>query len=117
MNLPNAEKALLDTRKISGYCLNPEHPRGKHKARVFASALGLSQDDTEILGKALLDAAQTVDATQGETDEFGVRYVLDFTMTTEVGSAVIRSAWIIRPDEDFPRFVSAYVNSGESDDE
>lgn len=26
--------------KLTGYCLNPEHPRGKHKARVFASALG-----------------------------------------------------------------------------
>jgi len=35
----------VETRKLRDYCLSPEHPRGRHKARVFASALGLTVDD------------------------------------------------------------------------
>jgi hypothetical protein len=41
MKLPNAEKAFVDIEKLSGYCLNTAHERGKHKARLFSSVLGL----------------------------------------------------------------------------
>ena len=40
MTLPHAEAAVVevvDPRKLRDYCLNPNHPRGKHKARVFRS--------------------------------------------------------------------------------
>ncbi|MEH1938492.1 MAG: DUF6883 domain-containing protein [Nostoc sp.] len=37
MKLPNGEQAEISTQKLIGYCLNPEHPSGKHQARVFAS--------------------------------------------------------------------------------
>jgi hypothetical protein len=33
--LPHGDEAILDIRKIQDYCLNPSHPRGRHKARVF----------------------------------------------------------------------------------
>jgi hypothetical protein len=33
--LPNAENAVVEIRKLSEYCLNPEHPKGKDKARLF----------------------------------------------------------------------------------
>lgn len=31
---------MVDIAKLRDYCLNPLHDEGKHKARVFASALG-----------------------------------------------------------------------------
>ena len=37
MKLPHGEAAIVDPQKLTGYCLNLEHPRGKHKARVFAT--------------------------------------------------------------------------------
>jgi hypothetical protein len=40
MKLPNAESAIIAIEKLRNYCLDPEHPRGKHKARVFSSVLG-----------------------------------------------------------------------------
>lgn len=43
MKLPNAEYAIVDKDKIENYCLNLEHPRGKHKARVFIRTLGLTK--------------------------------------------------------------------------
>jgi len=37
MKMPDGDAAIVDRQKLTGYCLNPEHPRGKHKARVFAT--------------------------------------------------------------------------------
>lgn len=107
--LPNPENAVVEVRKLRGYCLSPEHPRGKHKARVFASALGLAARDSEELRQTLLSAALSEEAMPTEEDEYGKRYVLDFEMKTEVGTATVRSGWIVRRDEGFPRFTSCWV--------
>ncbi len=109
MGLPNGSAAFVDIRKVRDYCLNPDHPRGRYKARVFAAALGIMQDDAEVLCDALLHAAEEGSAELGELDEYGQRYAVEFEFIGPDGSAIIRSAWIIRLDEDFPRFVSAYV--------
>ncbi len=107
--LPNPENAVVEMRKLRGYCLSPEHPRGKHKARVFASALGLTAQDSEEIRQTLLSAALSEEAMPAEEDEYGKRYVLDFEMSTEVGSARVRSGWIVRSGENFPRFTSCWV--------
>ncbi len=44
MKLPNSDRAVVDIAKLRDYCLNPAHPRGRHKARVFAAALGLTAE-------------------------------------------------------------------------
>jgi hypothetical protein len=43
--LPNADKAVVPLEKLRGYSLASSHPVGKHKARVFASALEMTEDD------------------------------------------------------------------------
>ena len=45
MILPNPSSAVFDIEKLRDYCLDSEHPRGTHKARVFESALGMTQAD------------------------------------------------------------------------
>ena len=47
MRIPNAENAMVDIRKLRDYCMNPLHPEGKHKARLFAAALGMTDADAE----------------------------------------------------------------------
>ena len=73
--LPNPENAVVETRKLRDYCLSPEHPRGRHKARVFASALGLTVDDSQELRRALLAAALSEEALVAEEDQYGQRYM------------------------------------------
>ena len=102
MKLPNGDRAHVDLRKLEAYCLNMHHPRGKHKARVFASC-GVT--DAEALKRALLEAAVSVDATESESDRHGVRYVIDFKWI----EVLIRSIWMVRENEDFPRLVSCYI--------
>ena len=40
--LPEAARAIIEEHKLRDYLLNPDHQDGRHKARVFASALGIS---------------------------------------------------------------------------
>jgi hypothetical protein len=49
MKLQNGDRAIIPIGKLLGYCLNPNHPKGKHKARVFKSALGITADNAEPL--------------------------------------------------------------------
>jgi hypothetical protein len=109
MKLPNAEQAVVDIKKLQEYFLNPGHRRGCHKARVFKSSLGITQEHAEDLRKALLEAALNREATPEEHDEYGMRYVVDFMAAGPSGEAMVRSSWIIRRDEDFPRLTSCYV--------
>ncbi len=66
MKLPGGNRAVVEIAKLRDYCLNEQHPRGRHKARVFATALGLTADDADVLGRALLKAALYGDAVTGE---------------------------------------------------
>src|ERR1043166_1633720 len=49
MRLPNHDRAIIDPQKLENYCLNPAHDKGKHKARVFRSVLGLRGSDWQLL--------------------------------------------------------------------
>jgi len=109
MKLPNAAHALVDVAKLRDYCLNATHARGRHKARVFASVLGIRREHAEFLRKALLEAALSGEAILGERDAYGQRYVLDFLMSGPGGRAMVRSTWIVLSDENFARLTSCYV--------
>ncbi len=109
MRIPNGGRAVADVAKLREYCLSPHHLRGRHKARVFAALLGLTADEAEELRDALLHAAASQDASVSEQDQYGQRYVVDFIMTPSFAQARVRSCWIVRSGEDFPRLTSCYV--------
>jgi hypothetical protein len=109
MHLPNADSAVVEIEKLRDYCLSTSHPRGRHKAHVFAIALKITANDVEILREALLVAACSAEAKLAEKDEYGQRYVLDFSMEYLDKNAIIRSSWIILRGEDYPRLISCYV--------
>jgi len=107
--LPDGDRAIVDVTKLRDYCLNPGHPVGKHKARVFASALGLTATDVALLHSALRMAAATGDAVAGRHLEHGQLYTVDFLMHVGAREAMVRSGWIIRRGEGVPRLTTCYV--------
>ena len=109
MKLPGGDNAIVDIAKLRDYCLDPQHPRGRHKARVFAATLGLAQTDAEFLRDALLRAVREADALVGESDEYGDRFTVDFELNRGNRRAVVRSAWIVIRDETAPRLTSCFV--------
>jgi hypothetical protein len=87
MLLPNGNRAIVDIRKLRDYCLNPDNPRGSHKAQVFKSGLGISAGNAGQLRAKLLEIAASEDAVIGELDVYGRRYTIDFEMESAVGRA------------------------------
>jgi hypothetical protein len=108
-NLPHGDRAILDIRKLEDYCLNPAHPRGRHKARVFRQALGLQLSNAAWLRDALLAAVVAGEAAPVATDAWGTRWRLDVSVRRHRRSAVVRTLWIVRTGEDLPRFVTCWV--------
>lgn len=109
MKLLNADRAVVDLAKLLDYSLNSAHPEGKHKSRVFASSLGFTISDAGRLREMILSQVFQQEATQGRTDEHGVRYTVDFELQGLRDRATIRTAWIIDTGETVPRLVSCYV--------
>jgi len=109
MILPGSDNAVVDVAKLRDYCLNHLHPRGRHKARVFVSRLGLVQSDADFLRNELLRVAREGEAMEGESDEYGDRYTIDFVLAHRDRWGTIRSSWIVRHGEQVPRLTSCYV--------
>ena|SRR6266581_3323314 len=78
-HLPHGDRAILDIRKIEDYCLNPTHPRGRHKARVFRETLGVDRTHAVWLRDVLLEAVRESDPVDLASDALGSRWRVDCT--------------------------------------
>lgn len=107
--LPNGALAVVEIEKLREYSLNPLHSRGRHKARVFQSALGFTLADADWLREQLLRVAREEEAGSGTPSPFGTKYVIDFTLTRGGRSALVRSSWIVEHGTNFPRLTSCYI--------
>jgi len=109
MRIPNGDRAERSA-KIEDDALHPTHREGKHKARVFQSALGITLANAEVLGDALLEACASSENAVAQGDHgFGELYELRFELTTRKGRATVLSVWIVRHGEDFPRLATGYT--------
>lgn len=109
MRVPNAERAFIDSRKLTEYALNFEHDDGKHKAALFHDLLGLTREHADDLARILLQGMIEGEAAPGRVDQRGRRYSVDIEVAGVRGHVTLRSAWIIRTGEDFPRLVTCYI--------
>jgi hypothetical protein len=109
VTLPHLASAEIDVAKLRGYCLSASHPRGRHKARLFQSALGVTAEDAEWLRRALLAALPRHEAEWQEMDQYGERWSADLALTRQGRRAVVRTIWMIRTGETAARLVSCWV--------
>lgn len=108
MKLPNAQNAFIDDRKLTEYVLDLESPKGRHKARMFRTALGITAEHASELKSLLLYAVLNAECVEGEKDQYGQRYTVDCTIALESHWAVVRTGWIILKGEDFPRLTTCF---------
>lgn len=113
MLLPGLEHACIDCRKLTGYALDPSHPEGRHKARVFRSALGLTAADSEWLATAILAGLREYDAMWQSETSWGPIYRVDMEIVRGQRCAMLRTAWLCAPDS--PRLLTCFV-MGECDE-
>ena len=83
--------------KLLTYLLNPDHPKGKHKARWFLGSLGFTIDNYEGLARQVLFDQTT--AVEAGTDRYGTRYEQRIMIQGANGNnTAVRFAWIRNTD-------------------
>jgi hypothetical protein len=108
LTLPNSNLAAIETAKVRDYLLSEAHPVGRFKAAFFV-ALGYSADHWELLRDGLLVLARASPASPGKPSAFGRTFEVDGILTGPLGrSADVKTVWIVRANEDAPRFVTAF---------
>lgn len=114
--LPNAENATIKDDKFIKYSLNFDSDRGRHKARVFQSALGYDLTNYASLVEQIAYGVVSQPSILGLLDEHGQRYTVDILVTgPNSQSVVVTTAWIVRPGSDVPDLTSAYVKKSKGD--
>jgi len=109
MRLPHGSRAILDVRKLEDYCLDPRHPRGRHKARIFQAALDLERSDAAWLRDVLLSAARSSEQFRRSARAWGTEWRADISITRHRMNAIVRTVWLVRTGETLPRFITCWV--------
>jgi hypothetical protein len=92
------------------YVLNPDHPRGRHKARVFRSALGIRQADWRYLRDQLVAAVFETPVRGTRITPFGVLYDVVVLVDGLNGSThAVATVWLVDAGR-APRLVSTWVD-------
>jgi len=103
--------AQVSEAKLRDYMLNPAHPQGGPKARVFAAVLGITRNDWQYLRRQLLTGVRTAPAQLRGTTPWGDLYDVAFDVTGPGGCVHrVRTGWIIRLGQDRPHLITAYVD-------
>jgi hypothetical protein len=109
MKLPNAENAFISDEKLNLYCLSPEHVEGHHKAYLFSNLLGFDRNNPDDFRSLLHQIIDTEEVADNWTNEYGILFHVDSMLVRPERTFRIRTIWIIRENENFPRFVSCYL--------
>ena len=70
---------------------------------VFKSVLKIGLNDVALLTSALLEAVQHQTATLLESNQYGIKYAVEFTISHQNNTAMLKSVWMVRCDEVFAR--------------
>jgi hypothetical protein len=108
MKLPNGDRVFIPMKKITGYCLNPNHSKGKHKARVFRAILGITVENADRLVALIQQAAIEGEVVQRDLTPKGEIFKVDWDIPDTDGEQ-LRSTWEIAHDSDVPRLVTAFI--------
>jgi hypothetical protein len=108
--LLNADKAVIDPKKLISYALNPDHPVGGNKAKVFESALGYNQTNVDDLITKVQAGIVSNPAKLLGSDNFGQRMAVEMPITGINGNtAIVRTGWMYDTGSSVPRMTTIFV--------
>jgi len=106
--LPNAEKAVIPTEKITNYSL--DFDKDPNKATAFKLALGYNKNNADMLIDNIYRNIPFYNAYSRGNNGYGELYEVVINITGANGrNANVLTAWIVENGTDIPRLVNAYV--------
>jgi len=108
--VPRASSAEVPDAKLRDYVLNPAHRVGRHKARVFASTLGIERNDWRFLRDQILEQLPSSPVTAiRPKPPYGTEYEVRMPVDGRNGAThSVITGWLV-PDDGTPRLITAYV--------
>ena len=104
--LPNAEKAIIDPRKLRDYALNPDHSSGGYKAAFFAQ-MGYTRKEWQQLERDIRAQHLNHPARPGKPSPHGTKYTITAPLQGPEGAArQVTTVWIVRHESDVPELVT-----------
>jgi filamentous hemagglutinin len=108
MKLPNAESAVVPSRKITHYLLSTTHRDGQHKAEFFRS-FGFKLETWEELASALLEHARKYKVVEVVPTPFGENFLIEGVLPAPDGrSPKVRGVWFIANGQKIATLATAY---------
>jgi hypothetical protein len=106
--VPNADRAVVDLAKVSGYLLSRAHPVGRAKATFFCQ-FGFREDAPAELVQALLVHVRDNAVADTERSLHGTKYRVDGPLASPDGrNPSVSTVWMVLDGEVLPRFVTAF---------
>ncbi|MGH6614419.1 LysM peptidoglycan-binding domain-containing protein [Sphingomonas sp.] len=106
--LAGADRAIIDPRKLTEYALNPVHPVGGNKARVFESAFGFNASNADDLLGQIARGVRENPAVAGKVDKYGSRFTVDIPVVGPKGSGAVRTGWIYKNGSSVPELTTLF---------
>lgn len=102
----------MDLRKFDGYLLDPEHPDGKHKLRLWRSVFGIGEGEGWLLERLIREqiARGVVTEKPPRTDLRRFEVLIE-DFETEKSTGPMITAWVSEYGDwqrITPRFITAY---------
>jgi len=103
------DKVVINPRKLTHYALDPQSPKGKHKAMVF-ERLGFTKANYTELLEQLQAKSLTTEAISSGEDEYGTRYTLEIPIENRMGQpALVITGWLVPKNTREAHLVTLYV--------
>jgi hypothetical protein len=101
----------MPIEKLRDYALDPNHPLGKNKARVFRAALGIGRGEAEMLSQILESSLPRSPAVEGLKTPYGQHWTTYHEIVGLSGQpVVVTAAWIYSVEQaDVPVLISCYI--------
>lgn len=71
--------------------------------------MNLTAADSHKLKDEIADAVSKNEAYETFSDKYGKRFFVDVKIVNFDKSEIVRTLWIVKRNEDFPRFISCYI--------
>jgi hypothetical protein len=106
MKIPNSDRAIIESSKITDYLLNTEHQRGGAKAKLLIQ-FGYTLDKWEKLEEDIRRFHLEQDVDLITETLYGIRYQISANLITPIERPLfVKTVWQIDINTDFPRLIT-----------